>query len=153
MQIPRFSSARYLQLSDEVLLPAKKKAKAEWVISRKLCLYKRFDFAKVPKNKRQTALELAIKRWTPFPHAQFYIVWSGHFAQVWSWDEERIFAMVQAAQITPQQFFPETVLRLLPRENDFQIITCLEGFELQLWENSTLKSSRWLGSGRYFSGR
>ena len=61
-----------------------------WIVGRDLCMYRREDFANVPRGKRRSALALKLPVWSPFERTGHYCVWSGTSAMVWFWDEDKI---------------------------------------------------------------
>ena len=61
-----------------------------WIVGRDLCMYRREDFANVPRGKRRSALALKLPVWSPFERTGHYCVWSGSTAMVWFWDEDKV---------------------------------------------------------------
>lgn len=114
---------------------------SHWLVGRGLCLYRVEDFALVPKNRRQAALELKIPLWSPFENTGRHCVWSGSAAMVWMWDADAA-APTADASAAPR-ILPETVF--LPRGPDgAQVRVCQHGFELQHWRGDVLRDSLWL---------
>ena len=63
---------------------------AHWIVGRDLCMYRREDFANVPRSKRRSALALKLPVWSPFERTGHYCVWAGSSAMVWFWDEDKV---------------------------------------------------------------
>ena len=63
---------------------------SHWIVGRDLCMYRREDFANVPRGKRRSALALKLPVWSPFERTGHYCVWAGSSAMVWFWDEDKV---------------------------------------------------------------
>lgn len=114
-------------------------------MSRALCRFSRFDYSRLPADKRAPALALQLPQWSPYRLSDYAIVWSatGH-AMVWCWDRERLKS--ELTKLGKNQTFPavlpETVLRA-PQHQGLRVLACLEGFEAQQWGDGQLLVSRW----------
>ncbi len=141
---PLLTSRRYKQLSDSVSAPGKGFGRSEWVLSRPLYRFARFELKSVPKPQRAQALELQIRQWVPFSRTGWYLLWDQDNAQVWAWDAERVEAEVAANKLKPKNtaIVPETVLHQR-RSSGVHLIACMEGYEGQAWTNQVLTASRW----------
>lgn len=149
-----FSSHRYLQKRHELIAPpGGKKSRGEWVVARSLCHYQLFDLTDIPVGRRDNALQLKMKQWSPFSDYESYHVWQGSQVQVWIWDKPKQLQLVTEAGIKTRLVMPETVLRprAVPQLSSpsvtgiatVQLIECLEGVEGQIWKNGLLIGSRW----------
>ena len=72
---------------------------SHWIVGRDLCMYRREDFANVPRSKRRSALALKLPVWSPFERTGHYCVWSGSSAMVWFWDEDQVGAGSDASEV------------------------------------------------------
>lgn len=116
----------------------------QWVLSRALYRFSRFDLAAVPASQRVQALRLQVSQWAPFTRAGAYVIWEGASALVWAWDAEEVEAEIRRQGFKPKSvtIVPETLL------NEKRVsLSCLqqslEGFEGQYWLNGSLAASRW----------
>ena len=159
----RFSSKRnVIQTRGEtVQLPARS-LHPHWIVGRDLCMYRREDFANVPRSKRRSALALKLPVWSPFERTGHHCVWSGSSAMVWFWDEDKIGAGPDASE-TPDaseardaqrtvaganraagiRVRPETVF-YARKPDGLYLQACREGFELQYWRSDVLADAFWL---------
>ena len=127
-------------------------AHAQWIVGRGLCMYRRHDFANVPKNRRRAAVDLQLPVWSPFRRTGHHTVWQGSEAMVWFWDDDTVAEAQQAFRTTPAgrdapppedlHVLPETVF--LPRPDDgVRLQPCRTGFELQHWRDGVLEDAFW----------
>ena len=72
---------------------------AHWIVGRDLCMYRREDFANVPRSKRRSALALKLPVWSPFERTGHYCVWAGSSAMVWFWDADQVGAGSDASEV------------------------------------------------------
>lgn len=138
-----------------------------WIVGRDLCMYRREDFATVPRGKRRSALALKLPVWSPFERTGHYCVWSGSTAMVWFWDEDKVGAGAGSdgsdsssdasdapdAPDPPQsgtEARPATGLRVLPetvfharKPDGLHLQRCREGVELQYWCTDVLVDAFW----------
>lgn len=153
MKFPRSPSAwrylrppprRYSQHLEKVIPASAGFGAIEWVLSRPLYRFARFNFKAVPKAKRAAALQLQVRPWSPYPATGQYVSWDGDEALVWAWDAERLAAALRDAKLTPSRVnvLPETVLHA-PQTSGLHLVSCLDGFEAQIWRNHQLTHSRW----------
>ena len=123
-----------------------KSVHAHWIVSRGLCMYRCEDMSGVPRNRRRSALALKLPVWSPFVRTGHHCVWSGAWAMVWFWDEDKVSAAREAhpgprAKV-PARVLPETVFH--PRKpNGVHLQACREGFELQHWRADLLVDAFW----------
>ena len=127
-------------------------AHAHWIVGRGLCMYRRHDFANVPKNRRRAAVDLQLPVWSPFRRTGHHTVWQGSEAMVWFWDDDTVAEAQHAFRTTPAgrdapppedlHVLPETVF--LPRPDDgVTLQPCRAGFELQHWREGVLEDAFW----------
>jgi len=140
-----FSPRRYFQKKDSA---APKTVggwgKRQWIVSRSLCLYRRFVLEDVPPGEMTGALNLRIQQWSPFEETGRYVVWDKKRAHVWIWDEVLCREARVEAGVKKTRVLPETVLHP-SREKGLYFISCLEGVEAQVWQDNRLMASRWWG--------
>lgn len=117
---------------------------AQWVLSRPLYRFRRFDLKNVPKAQRTQALLLQIRQWSPYARSGQYVAWNQDTAFVWTWDAERLEADLAAQKLKPQstRVIPESLLHP-PMLSGVRLVRCLDGVEGQLWQDQHLVHSRW----------
>ena len=141
-----------------------------WIVGRDLCMYRREDFANVPRGKRRSALALKLPVWSPFERTGHYCVWSGSTAMVWFWDEDKVGpgavfdaagsssdssdssggadapgtgdATADAHTAPGLRVLPETVFRAR-KPDGLHLQRCREGVELQYWSSDVLVDAFW----------
>jgi len=118
--------------------------RSEWVLSRPLYRYARFELKSVPKPQRAQALELQIRQWTPFNKTGWYLLWDKENALVWAWDADRVESAILEGKLKPTSttVVPETLLHQ-GQEQGVYLVACMEGIEGQVWSEHSLISSRW----------
>ena len=128
--------------------------RAHWIVGRDLCMYRKEDFADVPRGRREAAVALQIPVWSPFERTGHHCVWSGSTAMVWFWDRDAVqvggaeLGLARGKGAAPEavartQTLPETVF--YPRHADgLRIQACRAGFDLQYWRDQVLTDSVWL---------
>jgi len=116
----------------------------QWLLSRALCRFNRFDLNRLPAAKRKAALALQLPQWSPYVDSGYAIAWQNGFASVWCWDNNRIDTEIQKHGKTPksQQKIPETLLRA-PLQLGLRLLKCMDGAEGQYWQDAQLVASRW----------
>ena len=140
--------------SGAVQLPARS-LHPHWIVGRDLCMYRREDFANVPRSKRRSALALKLPVWSPFERTGHHCVWSGSSAMVWFWDEDKIGAGPDASDASGAEraaaggngrarvwVRPETVFHAR-KPDGLHLQACREGFELQYWRADVLADAFW----------
>lgn len=137
-------SRRSYHHSEQVKLATGRVGVSQWILSRALCRFNRFDLSRLPAAKRKAALALQLPQWSPYSDSGYAIVWQQGFASVWCWDNSRIDAVIAQHDRNPktQQKIPESLLRE-PLSNGSRLIRCLDGVEGQFWQDGQLIASRW----------
>lgn len=138
-----FSPRRILQFSRDTVKPSGYLGTKQWVISRSLCLYKKFFIGNIPAGEQKSALDLQITRWSSFEHTGRYVVWKNDTAMVWIWDESRRMDIAGTTGGGRWTVIPESLLLLPPEDDVLLMISCMEGFEAQIWGKKVLRVSRW----------
>ncbi len=138
------ATKRYRQTLDGVSAPGPGFGHSEWVLSRPLYRFARFDLKSVPKPQRGQALELQIRQWAPFARTDWFLLWDEDSALVWAWDADRLEAAMAANKLKPKGavVIPETLLHQR-QEQGACLVTCMDGVEGQVWWRNALISSRW----------
>jgi hypothetical protein len=138
------TTKRFEHRLDGVTVPEKGIGRAEWVISRALCRFARFDLIAVPRAQRTRALELQVHQWAPYPKAAFHVLWDEGTAQVWAWNADQVESAMKAGNVLPGRtsVVPETVLHKCPAQGA-TLATCMDGYEGQIWRGQGLAGSRW----------
>jgi len=116
-----------------------------WVLSRRDLRQNVFTFpADVPENKKKALLRVQVRRWAPFANAQFVAQWSGSRASVYAWNDDEVKASITAAGFNARRciVYPETFLRR-PLQNGARLISAIDGFEGQVWQEGFLAFTRW----------
>ena len=137
---------------------------AHWIVGRDLCMYRREDFANVPRGKRRSALALRVPVWSPFERTGYHCVWSGSSAMVWFWDEDKVgggTAVSDSSNVSDAPDAPDAPrsgadartaagLRVLPetvfherKPDGLHLQRCREGVELQYWRSDVLVDAFW----------
>lgn len=137
-------SRRHLHRLKGVELATRQFGASQWVLSRGLCRFNRFDLARLPAAKRKAALALQLPQWSPYRDSNYAIIWQDGIASVWCWDNALIDAEIRKHGRNPkaQQKIPESLLRA-PSQNGLRLINCLDGIEGQYWQQGQLLASRW----------
>lgn len=135
---------RHRQLRGSVSTPESGFGRREWVLSRPLYHFARFELKSVPRAQRPQALQLQIRQWAPFVRANSYLLWEQDSALVWAWDADAVDAAMTASGLRSRGItvIPETLLQQR-RTNGTFLVTCLEGCEGQAWREGVLTVSRW----------
>ncbi len=98
----------------------------------------------IPSAKRKGALDLLVRKWSPFAVTAYTTQWAGHRASVYAWDRDQANADVAAAGYNPKRCMvcPETFIRE-PISDGFRLATMADGFEGQVWRQGLLTTTRW----------
>ncbi len=101
----------------------------------------------IPPAKRKSALDLLVRKWSPFPATAYATLWADNKASVYAWDRDQVDADITAAGYSPRRCdaWPETFLRE-PLADGFRLAAVTDGFEGQMWRNGFLTTSRWWDS-------
>ena len=135
---------RYVQNLAGVSVPPKGFGGVEWVLSRGLCRFGRFDLAAIPKAQRRQAVLLQIRHWSAFPRTGSCVVIGDDAACMWIWDKDTIDQEIDLAKLSRRRVdvIPETLLHS-PEMDAHRLVKCLDGVEAQVWQGGTLTHSRW----------
>lgn len=110
----------------------------QYVISRGLCHYEIMPTPPGrPGLKAVQAARLAAKARTPIRDPQVHLDWHDDWIGVWSWPR----SVMDHALDFEGRAFPETVLQ--NPDTGPRLVSCMDGYEAQVWENGILFASRW----------
>lgn len=117
---------------------------AQWVLSRPLYRFRRFDLINVPKAQRIPALRLQVRQWSPYLRSGQCVVWGADHALVWAWDADRLDAEFAAQKLKSKaaHVIPESLLHP-PLSSGLRLVACLDGVEGEFWQEQRLVHSRW----------
>ena len=138
----RLPVRRFVHCTDKIDSPTTRVGSPQWVLSRPLYRFRRFNLAQVPAKNRDQALRLELGQWTPFARSDYYVSWHAEHALVWGWDADRVVQAQRSKGLKPTRALPETVLHS-PQPDGLALVTCIEGCEGQLWRQGKLEHSRW----------
>lgn len=142
-----FSQARYLHTKKGVeQLPSVNYQAAQWIVARQLCYYHLFDLKEIPQNRWNEVFAHWLAQWSPLTDYGSYIVWRGHVAQVWIWQQSQVETEQQTLGIKAITVIPEPLLyspMLSTPYSEIRLLACCEGVEGQLWQAGILIGSRW----------
>jgi len=135
---------RFLHLTDNIKTPEKRFGILQWVLSRPMYRFQRFDLTQVPEKNRAQALQLELAQWTPYLKSDYFVGWHGHYALAWCWDADKVQQAIvaQGLKLKQTRILPESVLRT-PLENGLSLSPCLEGYEGLQWHDAQLVRCRW----------
>ena len=141
LQLP---TRRYSQRSATTIAATNRLGAAQWVLSRPLYRFSRFELKHVAKAQRAQALRLQIRQWSPYANTGQYVVWGQDHALVWAWDADRLTVdlAAQKLKLASTRVIPESLLHpaLL---SGLRLVVCLDGVEGQRWEAQRPVHSRW----------
>lgn len=140
----RSTPKRHRQLRGGVSAPEGGLGRREWVLSRSLVHFARFELKAVPKPQRAQALQMQIRQWSPYARTGRYLLWDQDCALVWVWDAESVEAAMAASGLRPRgvAVIPESLLKER-HPGGVILVACLEGLEAQFWRGGNLAASRW----------
>ena len=141
LQLP---TRRYSQRRESIAPASSRLGAAQWVLSRPLYRFGRFDLKLVAKAQRNQALRIQIRQWSPYANTDQYVVWDHENALVWAWDADRLNADIAGQNLRSEstRVIPESLLHP-PLLSGLRLVACLDGFEGQLWQGSLPVHSRW----------
>lgn len=116
----------------------------QWVLSRPLYRFRRFDLKNVPKAQLAQALHLQIRQWSPYLKTGQYIAWGSDHALVWAWDADSAETDLVEQKLNPKsaRIIPESLLHP-PLSSGLRLLACLDGVEGEFWQEQRLVHSRW----------
>lgn len=117
--------------------------KPDWILGRSVCLYRLLPMKNIPKRDWEKALSIRLNQISPWNNTGSYIVYSDNSAQVWLWDEDARNTLARENNATKSRPIPEPLLRKKPQTDGPLLYQCLDGVELQYWQNDTLLLSHW----------
>lgn len=110
----------------------------QYVISRGLCHYELMPAPPGrPGWKAIQAAMLAARARTPIREPEFHLDWHEDTIGVWSWSR----SVFDLAPDFKGRAIPETVLQ--PPGSGPRLVSCLDGYEGQVWDDGVMTASRW----------
>lgn len=107
------------------------------VLSRALC---RFRYYRAPQNLSGSQLAKAARVFAeanaPFANTGMIIQRGANGAGVWYWDKSKFAAHEPVRQVSPESVWREA-------GDGWRVVTCVEGFEAQYWQDQQLVASTW----------
>lgn len=116
-----------------------------WVLSRRVTRHSVFTLsAEIPENKRKAVLQIQVRRWAPFPDAQYAVQWSGNRASVYAWNDDEVKRTIAESGYNEKRCIvcPEGFIRE-PQQSGVRLMAAIDGFEAQAWQDGFLAYSRW----------
>ena len=89
-------------------------------------------------------LRVQVRRWAPFPNVKYVAQWVENRASVYAWNDDDLKKNIAEAGINERRCipYPETFVRT-PLQNGVRLVSAIEGFEAQVWQQGFLAFSRW----------
>ncbi|MEQ1820594.1 MAG: hypothetical protein ABL871_18480 [Terricaulis sp.] len=107
------------------------------VLSRALC---RFRHYRAPQNLTSSQLAKAARVFAeahaPFANTGMLILRSLNGAGIWYWDRAKLAVHEPVGQVSPESVWREAGA-------GWRVVTCVEGFEAQYWQEQRLLASTW----------
>jgi len=116
-----------------------------WVLSRRSTRQTVFTFpAELPDAKRKALIGLQVRRWAPWPNVKFSAYWAANRATVYAWNDDDVKTAIAEAGLSARRCIvtPESFVRR-PLQDGVRLVTALDGFEGQVWQNGFIAFSRW----------
>lgn len=128
------------ELGDQVQLSS-----AYLIIPRQYLFYIYVDLSGVPSALRKNFIQQRLQQLSPFSNPESCLVQEADGAQLWFWDSNLVSGRRAQTPGLPQVAIPESLLRP-PLQDGFRVQPCIHGWELQYWEATSLRYTRWLAS-------
>lgn len=142
-----FSASHYVQTTESVILPTNLTTRAQWVVSRSLCLFKCFDVNGLPTKNKSEALEVLVRRWVPFEHVGYHVIFTSQFAVVWAWDKSQVESSVEELGVQLVSVLPESVYYSERDGTGSRWIKSQDkGYIFQLWADGVLIIEKWFAT-------
>lgn len=113
------------------------------IIPRQYLFYLFINLESVPHALRRNLIEQRLQQASPFSNPASWIVQEGNSAQIWFWDDSLIRTRREQTPELPTSVLPESLLRS-PYVQGFRLQPCLNGWEMQYWDATNLRHTRWL---------
>lgn len=113
------------------------------IIPRQYLFYLYVNLESVPHALRRNLIQQRLQQASPFSNPASWIVQEGNSAQIWFWDDSLIRARREQESQLPTSVLPESLLRS-PFTQGFRLQPCLSGWEMQYWDATNLRHTRWL---------
>lgn len=113
------------------------------IVPRQYLFYLYVNLDSVPHALRSSLLQQRIQQASPFANPASWIVQDNNAAQIWFWDNNLVQARREQTPDLPASAVPEALFHS-PFSDGLCLQPCLSGWELQYWQQSRLRQSRWL---------
>jgi hypothetical protein len=113
------------------------------IIPRQYLFYLYVNLESVPHALRRNLVQQRLQQASPFSNPASWIVQEGNSAQIWFWDDNLIHTRREQTPDLPTSVLPESLLRN-PFGQGFRLQPCLSGWEMQYWDATNLRHTRWL---------
>lgn len=113
------------------------------IVPRQYLFYLYVNLELVPHALRRNLIQQRLQQASPFSNPASWIVQEGGSAQIWFWDENLIQTRREQTLELPTSVLPESLLRS-PFAQGFRLQPCLSGWEMQYWDEASLRHTRWL---------
>lgn len=120
------------------------------IVGRDLCTFAWVDQVGVAERRvRRREAELEAMRIAHAQEAGLYMVLFPHGAAIWSWDNTAVDEAIEQSELDnlgEAMRVPEPLMQAPDLgANGLRLVTCLRGFEGQIWKEGALVGSRWWG--------
>jgi hypothetical protein len=135
----------YFETAGGVEEPPPRRGRRYWIVARSLCRFLTVPLLpEAPTARQLEAIELEIKRSSPFSETGSYFHLGREVASVWIWDQAatRTAAAAVGADLARLRILPEPAMHP-GGEDGVRLVACLEGVEGQNWAGGSLTASRW----------
>ncbi len=113
------------------------------IIPRQYLFFLYVNLESVPHGLRRNLIQQRLRQVSPFKNPSSWIVQEGVNAQIWFWDDSLICTRREQVPELPRSVLPESLLRS-PFAQGFRMQPCLNGWEMQYWDATNLRHTRWL---------
>jgi hypothetical protein len=135
----------YFETAGGVEEPPPRRGRRYWIVARSLCRFLAVPLLpEAPTARQLEAIELEIKRSSPFSETGSYFHLGREVASVWIWDQAatRAAAAAVGADLARLRILPEPAMH--PGGDDgVRLVASLDGVEGQNWAGGSLTASRW----------
>ena len=115
------------------------------ILSRSQCTFARIKLPAATRKGRDAAKLMAARN-QHYSNARLRLepdTPSGLSASIWSWDNARTISHGGAEKsLASLRVLPETLARI-PLSNGVRLVSCIEGYEGEMWSEDILMASRW----------
>ena len=116
----------------------------QWILSRRHYHYATFDLPEVTGAKQRNVVRMRALQASPFLQTGYLAHHDGRRAAAFIWDNGRLQDAIAGSgfDLTGIEVLPETAIQAQAPDGA-RLISCLDGFEGQVWKDNWLAASRW----------